>query len=128
MPGRQLTSIASGRSASAYTSRGGSGGESARAAGANKASASSALASAAFNRSGAGGDCLLGSSQQTALDEELRELDGVRGGALSEVVSHDPEIQAALVRGVAPDAADQHLVPPGGFDRHRIAPACRVVD
>jgi hypothetical protein len=29
--------------------------------------------------------------------EQLGELDGVRGGALAEVVADDPEIQAALV-------------------------------
>src|SRR5205823_13619478 len=59
-------------------------------------------------------------AQQPALAQELGQLDGVRGGALAEVVAHDPEVEAALVRGVAPDAADQHVVTPGRVDRQRV--------
>ena len=35
---------------------------------------------------------------------------GVGGCALSQVVADDPEVEAALVRGVATDPADEHLV------------------
>ena len=63
-----------------------------------------------------------------ALDEQLGDLDGVGRGALAQVVGDDPEVERALVAGVAADAADEDVVAAGGVDRHRVAAARRVVD
>src|SRR5215218_2658698 len=52
--------------------------------------------------------------------ELLGELDGVRGGALAQVVRHDPHLQPALVRRVAAQAADEDHVAPGGAGRGRV--------
>src|SRR3954468_18106772 len=67
-------------------------------------------------------------AQEIALAEQLGELHRVGGGALSEVVAHDPQVQAALVRGVAADAAHQHLVAAGGVDGLRIDAVGGVVE
>src|SRR4249919_678624 len=47
------------------------------------------------------------------LVEQLRHLDGVGRRALAQVVADDPEVEAALMRGVAADPADQDLVSAG---------------
>ena len=61
--------------------------------------------------------------------EQLRDLDGVGRGALSQVVPDDPHVQAAFVRGIASHAADEHLVAAGRLARERIhAVAGRVHD
>ena len=59
--------------------------------------------------------------QQAALDEQLGDLDGVGRGALAQVVGDDPEVERALVAGVAADAADEDVVVARGVDRHRVA-------
>ena len=51
-----------------------------------------------------------GGADQAALVQQLGELDGVGGRALAQVVAHDPEVEAALVRGVAAYAPDEHVV------------------
>src|SRR3970282_1342672 len=48
-----------------------------------------------------------------ALDELFGDLDGVKGGALSDVVADEPEGDAVLVRGVLADAADVGIVSAG---------------
>src|ERR687891_2603771 len=55
-------------------------------------------------------------AQQASNAQQLGDLDGVGGGALAEVVANDPEVQAAVVRGVTADAADEHVVAAGGVD------------
>ena len=68
-------------------------------------------------------------AHEVALGEQLGDLDGVGRGALAQVVADDPEVEAALVRGVAADPADQHLVAPGGVGGERVdAVAGRVHD
>src|SRR4029078_9516131 len=67
-------------------------------------------------------------AEQAALDQELSELDGVGGGALAEVVGDDPEVEGALVAGVAADAADVDAVLCGGGGRHQVAAGGGVVD
>ena len=69
-----------------------------------------------------------GRAQQAAHVQQLGQLDGVGGRALAQVVAHDPEVQAALVRGVAADAPDQHVVAAGGVERRRVEAVRRVVD
>ena len=49
--------------------------------------------------------------------EELGDLHGVQRGALAQVVPDDPEVKAAVVRGVATDAPDEHVVATSGVDR-----------
>ena len=65
---------------------------------------------------------------QVALGEQLSDLDGVRRRALAQVVADDPEVETALVRGVAPDPADEHLVAPGDVGGERIEALARRVD
>ncbi len=48
--------------------------------------------------------------EQAALDQQLGDLHGVGGGALAQVVGDDPEVEGALVAGVAADAADEDVV------------------
>lgn len=36
-------------------------------------------------------------AHQTSLVQDFRKLHGIRGGALAQVVAHDPEVQAAIV-------------------------------
>ena len=50
---------------------------------------------------------------QAALVQDFGDLDRVGGGALEQVVADDPHLQAARVRGVAPQAADEDLVAAG---------------
>ena len=69
-----------------------------------------------------------GTRTRPALDEELGDLDGVRGRALAQVVADDPEVQAALVRGVAADPADEHLVAARRVGRERVDALGRVVE
>ena len=45
--------------------------------------------------------------------QQLGDLDGIGGGPLAEVVADNPEVEAALVRGIAADATDQDLVAAG---------------
>ena len=59
-------------------------------------------------------------SEQAALDQQLGDLHGVRRRALAQVVGDDPEVEGALVAGVAADAADEDVVLAGGLDRHRV--------
>ena len=51
-------------------------------------------------------------AHEVALGQELGDLDGVGRGALAQVVADDPQVEAAVVRGVAADAADEDLVRP----------------
>src|SRR6476620_1963076 len=67
-------------------------------------------------------------AQQPALDQELRQLDRIGGSALAQVVGDDPDVEGALVAGVAADAADEDVVLAGGVDRHRVAAGGGVVD
>ena len=60
--------------------------------------------------------------------EQLRQLHGVRRGALAQVVGDDPEVERALVAGVAANPADQDLVAAGGLDRHRETRRAGLVD
>ena len=53
-------------------------------------------------------------AHEPALVQHLGELDRVGGGALVEVVAHHPQVERALVRRVAAEAADEHLVAAGG--------------
>src|SRR5262249_35639249 len=68
---------------------------------------------------GAGTGAALGQKAAT-VSEELGGLDGVGGGALAEVVAGDPEVEGALVAGVATDAADEDVVLAGGVDREGV--------
>ena len=45
----------------------------------------------------------IGDADKIPFDQHLGDLDGVRGRALAEVVADDPEVQAAIVRGIAAD-------------------------
>ncbi len=55
--------------------------------------------------------------------QQLRDLHGVGGGALAQVVGHDPQVQRALVAGVAADTPHEHAVAAGGVDRQRVGAA-----
>src|SRR4051812_31610396 len=68
---------------------------------------------------GAGGAHASG-AVQAAIRDQLRELHGVRRRALAQVVAHDEEVEAALVRGIAPYPPDQHLVAPRRLDSERV--------
>src|SRR5438874_8141431 len=61
------------------------------------------------------------------LNQLLRDLDGIQGRPFSQVVSHDPEVEAVGNGLVLADAAHEHLVLPRHVDRHRIDPVDRVV-
>src|SRR5579875_1872843 len=67
-------------------------------------------------------------AHEPALVQQLGDLDGVRGGALAEVVGDDPEIERALVAAVAADASDEHAVLAGGVDRERVERGGGVVE
>ncbi len=45
-----------------------------------------------------------------------------------EVVGDDPQVEGPLVAGVAADAPDEHLIPAGGLDRHRVGGGAGVVE
>ena len=66
---------------------------------------------------------------QPRADEDLGDLDGVRRGALAEVVADDPQRQATTVGdGLVPAyPTDEDLVAAGGVDRERIDVVGRVV-
>ena len=68
-----------------------------------------------------------GGAQQVPHPQQLGHLDRVGGGALAEVVADDPEVEAALVRGVAADAPHEHVVAPGRVERQRVEAVRRVV-
>ena len=57
---------------------------------------------------------------EPALVELLGELDRVRRGALEQVVRDHPHLQPALVRRVAAQAADEHVVAAGGAGGGRV--------
>ena len=65
---------------------------------------------------------------QATLVQNLRDLHRVGRGALEQVVADDPHLQAARVRRVAPQAADEDLVAAGRGERGRVAVGRRVVD
>ena len=67
-------------------------------------------------------------AEQAAHVQQLGHLHRVGGRALAQVVAHHPEVQAALVRGVAADAAHQHVVLARGVDGQRVQAVGRVVD
>src|SRR5207302_8966710 len=69
-----------------------------------------------------------GSAHEPALQQELGQLHGVRRRPLAQVVRDHPHVEAALVRRVAANAADEDIVPPSCLDRHRIAHCRWVVD
>ena len=69
-----------------------------------------------------------GRANKVALRQQLGHLHRVGGGSLAQVVADDPEVEAALVRGVAADAADQHIVAALDVDRQRIGALARIVD
>jgi aspartate-semialdehyde dehydrogenase len=60
--------------------------------------------------------------------QQLGQLDRVGGGALAQVVRDDPQVERALVAGVAANAPDVHLVSAGGVDRLRVRSVVRIVD
>ena len=66
--------------------------------------------------------------QQAADVQQLGHLHRVGGRALAQVVAHDPEVEAALVRRVAADPADQHVVAARGVERGGVERVRRVVD
>ena len=68
-------------------------------------------------------------SGSSPLAQDLGELDGVRRGALAQVVGHDPEGQSAIVidRHVAPNPTDEDLVAAGGIRGKRVLVLARVV-
>src|SRR4051794_40234245 len=66
-------------------------------------------------------------AEEVALGEYLGDLDRVQGGTLAEVVAHDPEVQRALLAGIAPDPPDEDLVSPRGDQGSRVHPGRRVV-
>ena len=57
---------------------------------------------------------------QVPLVQDLGDLDRVGRGALEQVVRDDPQAQPALVRGVAPQAADEDVVAAGRAERGRV--------
>ena len=59
--------------------------------------------------------------------QQLRDLDGIGGGSLAEVVGHAPEVEAVGEGGVAADAADEDLVPALGIQGHGIDSGRRVI-
>src|SRR5215212_6842979 len=69
-----------------------------------------------------------GRLDQPALVQQLRHLDGVGRRAFAEVVADHPEVEAALVRGVPADAADQDLIAARRRDRQRVDPGARVIE
>src|SRR5215203_4120635 len=58
---------------------------------------------------------------ESALVQNLGNLHRIGGGALEQVVADDPHLQAAVVGGIAPQAADEDLVATGGGERGRVA-------
>jgi hypothetical protein len=42
----------------------------------------------------------------------FRYLYRIVGGSLSQIVSHDPEVEAAGNRKIFPDSADKHIILP----------------
>jgi len=66
-------------------------------------------------------------ADRAPLEEALGELYRVCGGALAQVVGHDPHVECLLVAGVPADATHEHVVAAGGVDRHRIQAGGRVV-
>src|SRR4029078_3760388 len=54
-------------------------------------------------------------------------LDGVRRGALAQVVADDPQVQAALVGRVSASWAEEPVVAAGGRARQRVETLGRVV-
>ena len=67
-------------------------------------------------------------SSYMSLDQELGNLHGVGRGALAQVVAGEPEVEGALLVGVAADAADEDVVAAGGVERHRVPAVGGVVD
>src|SRR5882762_3684003 len=62
-----------------------------------------------------------------ALVKQLGQLDGVRGGALAQVVGDDPDIERSLVAGIAADSPDVYIVLARRLDRERVASARWIV-
>ena len=60
--------------------------------------------------------------------QQLSHLDRVQRGALAQVVGDDPQVECALVPGVAADAPDEHVVLAGGVDRERIHRGAGIVE
>ena len=60
--------------------------------------------------------------------EQLGELHGIRRRALAQVVGDDPQIERALVAGVAADPPDEHVVAAARVDRQRIERRVWVVE
>ena len=60
--------------------------------------------------------------------EQLGDLNGVQGRALSKLVSYHPKVQGMVVRKIFTEAAHKAIVLAGGKDRHRVKPLVRIVD
>ena len=68
-----------------------------------------------------GEDCVgLRHSDEVSLVQELSKLESVGCRALAQVVADDPHVQALIVRGIAADAADEHVVASGHVGRQRV--------
>src|SRR5256886_12003025 len=59
--------------------------------------------------------------------QELSDLDRIRGRALSELIADHPEVQAGRAREILPDPADEAVVLALDLDRHRVALLRRIV-
>src|SRR3954447_4048862 len=69
-----------------------------------------------------------GDPDEVPLMKQLGDLHRVGRGALAKVVADHPEVEAALVRGVAPNPPDEHLIAASGRDRQRVDPSARIVE
>jgi hypothetical protein len=65
---------------------------------------------------------------QVSLKKDLGDLDGIRGGALPQVVCDNPQVQSVRHCGITPDAADQDIILADGIKSQRHEPAPEVID
>ena len=66
-------------------------------------------------------------ADEVALDEFFGDLHGVEGGALADIVGHDPHIQAVFDAFVFADAAHEHFVFTGGVHGQRVEVGAGIV-
>ena len=67
-------------------------------------------------------------AKKALLEQQLRDLDGVGGSALADLVAAAPEVQTALVGQVLTNAADIDDVLIGRVERHGVDLVLEVVD
>ena len=65
---------------------------------------------------------------EVLLGEQPRDLQRVRGRALARVLQDEEEVEAAFLRRILADAADEHRVLVRHEDRHRVDALAGIVD